>query len=206
MNKINLLEAINLTEDRFIEETIDIDTPQKLKKVIAGEKNRYFKKSFIVCAACFCIVIVGAIALNLPQLSPGNTQIENPIIEVNSSEEMERHLGYEVPVIEDKAVNTYTVIDDGQNAKHGRIVYSDNTEFDMEEGQTDVSGIYGGEKEKTENICGTDVDINRYEDIVYGVWSDETYSYAYSAPEDYDSLEEDIKTIINKTKQGADNQ
>ena len=119
---------------------------------------------------------------------------------------MERHLGYEVPVIEDKAVNTYTVIDDGQNAKHGRIVYSDNTEFDMEEGQTDVSGIYGGEKEKTENICGTDVDINRYEDIVYGVWSDETYSYAYSAPEDYDSLEEDIKTIINKTKQGADNQ
>lgn len=206
MNKINLLEAINLTEDRFIEETIDIDTPQKLKKVIAGEKNRYLKKSLIVCAACFCIVVAGAIVMNFPQLRPENPQTGNPVTEVNSSEEMEKYLGYKVPVIEDKDVSSYTVIDDGQNAKHGRIVYSDDTEFDMEEGQTDVSGIYGGRTEKTENICGTDVDINRYEDTVYGVWSDETYSYAYSAPEDYESLEEDIETIINKTKQGADNQ
>lgn len=205
MNKINLLEALNLIDDRLIEEAIDIDTPQKLRMVIAGEKTGRLKKAFLACAACLCLVVIGAIAFNSPQEQIPDTQAGNPVVEVASSAEMEESLGYDVPVIEEKDVDSYIVIDDGHNPKHGRIVYSDDTEFDMEEGQTDPSGISGGSKEKTEIICETAVDIYSYEDIAYGTWSDDTFSYAYSAPESYEDLEKDIETIIENTKQGADN-
>lgn len=204
MNRINLLEALNLIDDRLIEEAIDIDTPQKLRRVIAGEKTRKLKKTFLACAACLCLVVIGAIAFNSPQEQITDTQVGNPVVEVTSSAEMEESLGYDVPVIEEKEVASYIVIDDGENPKHGRIVYSDDTEFDMEEGQTDASGISGGTKEKTETICETAVDIYSYEDIAYGTWSDESCSYAYSAPESYEDLEKDIETIIENTKQGAE--
>ncbi len=206
MNRINLLEALNLIDDRLIEEAIDIDTPQKLRMVIAGEKTRKLKKAFLACAACLCLALIGTITFNyFPQEQTPDTQAGNPVVEVASSAEMEESLGYDVPVIEEKNVDSYIVIDDGQNPKHGRIVYSDDTEFDMEEGQTDPSGISGGSKEKTEIICETAVDIYSYEDTAYGTWSDDTFSYAYSAPESYENLEKDIETIIENTKQGADN-
>ena len=130
--------------------------------------------------------------------SDATTEIPNPLEEVASADEMEKLLGYEIPVTRDKKADTYIVIKTGDIAQHGRIIYSDGTEFDIEKGEADVSGIYGGSLEKTVKINGTEIKIYTFENIRYGIWSDGVYSYSYSVQHGSDDLEKGIQELIEK--------
>ena len=130
--------------------------------------------------------------------SDEKTEIANPLREVASAEEMNTLLGYKVPVIEGKQIETYIVIEADGAARHGRIIYSDGAEFDIEKGDADVSGIYGGSLEKTVKINGTEVKIYTFENIRYGIWSDGVYSYSYSVQQGSGDLEKGIQELIEK--------
>ena len=122
-------------------------------------------------------------------------EIANPLTEVKSSAVMAKYLGYEVPVIDDKEVDKYIVIGKNNYAEHARIIYKDGSEFNMEQGDLDVSGIYGGKIIKKESISGINITINSYENITYATWKYNDYSYSY-AMKDVD--ENIINLEINK--------
>ena len=132
--------------------------------------------------------------------SEQNTEIANPLVDVNSVAEMESLLGYDIPVISDKTIDTCTVIEADGIPQHGRIIYSDGSEFDIAKGKADVSGIYGGTLEKTVKINGTEVAIYSFENIRYGIWSDNDYSYSYSEKQGSGDIEAAIGRIIENTK------
>ena len=111
---------------------------------------------------------------------------------------MHDYLGYKVPLIEDKEVSKYIVIGKGKHAIHGRIIYKDKSEFDIEQGELDVSGIYGSKLLKEESISGIPIKIYIYEDTIYGIWTYEDYSYSYSMlGSDPDNLNIEINKIIS---------
>ncbi|MBR3325618.1 MAG: hypothetical protein IKG14_06235 [Clostridia bacterium] len=103
------------------------------------------------------------------------TQLANPLTQVNSETEMEKTLGYDVPVL-NKEVNSYTLIAN----YHARIVYKDTTQFEMEKGDNDVSGIYGGKLQNEETIKNVKIKFYTYEDINYANWTKDGFSYSYS--------------------------
>ena len=140
--------------------------------------NRLFKWTSI-CLGCLCLVLILLFIIN--NRSKKLIQIVNPLTEVKSLEEMKKYLGYDVPTIKDKKITSYIVIGEGKYATHARIVYEDESSFEMEKGTNkDVSGIYGGKLNKKETINNYKVSIYTMEDIIYATWSDPNYSYSYS--------------------------
>lgn len=138
--------------------------------------NKLFKWTSI-CLGCLCLVLLFIINNRSKKL----IQIVNPLTEVKSLEEMKKYLGYDVPTIKDKKITSYIVIGEGKYATHARIVYEDESSFEMEKGTNkDVSGIYGGKLNKKETINNYKVSIYTMEDIIYATWSDSNYSYSYS--------------------------
>lgn len=107
-------------------------------------------------------------------------QMANPLTEVKNTAEMKDYLGYDIPIMTDKEVSKYIVVGDGKYANHGRIIYNDESQFDIEKGDSDVSGIYGGVKKREESISGTKIVIYSYEDTIYAIWNYNNYSYSYS--------------------------
>lgn len=107
-------------------------------------------------------------------------QMANPLTEVKNTAEIKDYLGYDIPLMTDKEVSKYIVVGDGKYANHGRIIYSDESQFDIEKGDSDVSGIHGGVKQREESISGTKITIYSYEDIIYAIWKYNNYSYSYS--------------------------
>ena len=124
------------------------------------------------------------------------TKTPNPINTINTKEELEEKLGYTVPVL-DKEVKEYIVIDN----IHGRIIYKDKSQFEIEESNEDVSGIYGGELLEQVSINNINVNINSYEDIRYAIWDKGKYSYSYSInSKNVDKLKKEVKLIIELIK------
>lgn len=123
---------------------------------------------------------------NLPtKPQPELVQVANPLMEVNSVDEMEKYLDFKVPAL-DKEVEAYIVIVDENNyPKTARIEYKDGSTFNMEYGSNDVSGIFGGTLEKTEEINKTDVKFYTYTDdssneVEYAIWEKDGFSYSLS--------------------------
>ena len=108
---------------------------------------------------------------------------------------MQKYLGFEVPIIVDKEVEKYVVIGKDKRATHARVIYKDKSEFNMEKGDSDVSGIYGGTKIKDESIGGVKVIINKYEDTIYALWIYDGFSFSYSK---VNSNENELNIDINK--------
>ena len=77
-------------------------------------------------------------------------------------------------------------------------ISEDKSEFDIEQGELDVSGIYGSKLLKEESISGIPIKIYIYEDTIYGIWTYEDYSYSYSMlGSDPDNLNIEINKIIS---------
>jgi hypothetical protein len=110
---------------------------------------------------------------------------------------MSKYLGYNVPIIKNKEVSSYIVIGEDKYAEHARIIYKDNSQFEMEKGTNkDVSGIYGGKLKQKETINNYEVSMYTMEDILYATWSDSNYSYSYSIGSgNIEELINDIKLI-----------
>ena len=160
------------------------------------EKIRLFGW-IIIFVACVGILFGGIrFIMTKDQHKEELMELPNPLTEVKSVNEMKQYLGYDVPVILDKAVDKYIVI--GTNyANHGRVVYKDKSQFDMEQGNDDPSGIYGGKKIKEESISGVKVELYTYGDTMYAIWKYNDYSYSYSMDNtDENTLNLEINKIM----------
>lgn len=156
----------------------------------------------LVFLICIGVMFFGMIYVNIKDdHGAKKLKIANPLTEVSNVSEMQKYLGFKVPIIADKEVNRYIVIGKNKYANHARIIYKDNSEFDMEKGDSDVSGIYGGELVKKESIGGVSVTIYKYEDTIYALWKDNEFSYSYAMfNQDENALNEDINKLMKVIK------
>ena len=155
--------------------------------------NTKTKSCITVIAAClFLIVILGGCSkTEVPD--PGFAQVVNPLVTVDSVEEMEKHLGYAVPVLE-KEVGTYIVLVIDGIADSGRIRYAGGSDFNIKKGNGDISGIYGGVAEGEKTISGVVVSFFCYEDIHYAIWEKDGFAFSLTGAT---ALEEDVAALIN---------
>ena len=121
-------------------------------------------------------------------------QMVNPLVTVNSVQEMEQMLGYTVPVLE-KDVESYIVLVIEGTAESGRIRYADGTDFNIKRGSGDISGIYGGTQESETNIEGVSVSLWVYEDLHYALWEAEGFTHSLAGTE---ITEADLAALIGK--------
>lgn len=188
----NLLHALGYIDDKYL---IEEYNPNE-NKIYHQEKNNVIKGNFkrkevitmdrrIIGIVAIAIIAVVAIALgtfnktnNSGSVTSELLQIPNPLTEVSSVEEMKKYLGFDVPVL-DKEVQNYIVIGEDKYATHARIIYKDETSFEMEKGDSDVSGIYGGTLEKEEKINNITVTFYNYENMNYANWTNNGFSYSY---------------------------
>lgn len=159
-----------------------------------GKKNVWLKWG--AAAACLCLVIGGGLMLNRSNNNsnvphPEQLQVVNPLIKVDSPEEMEKYLDFSVPVLE-KEVDTYLVIVLDGYPQCARILYADGSVFSMKYGTGDISGIYGGTLKREEKINGANVSFLSYSDTNYAIWEKGGFTFSLS---DSDNLESDVKAL-----------
>ena len=123
--------------------------------------------------------------------NPEFVQVVNPLVEVNSLEEMEDYLDFTVPVLEKEVENYIVLVIDGYPVQ-ARIKYLDGTSFDMKFGSGDVSGIYGGSLVKEETVNGVKVSFMNYEDINYALWEKDGFTFSLAGGD----LTSDLKMLI----------
>lgn len=159
-----------------------------------------------VAAACLCaaILLVGCGEQQNEAPDSGFVQMVNPLVTVNSAQEMEKYLGYPVPVLE-KDVDAYIVLVIDGIAESGRIHYADGSVFNIKRGTGDISGIYGGILEENK-IIGSDVQNGNiiggtlvsffvYEDTRYAIWETDGLSFSLTGNA---ALEDDIAALLAK--------
>ena len=108
---------------------------------------------------------------------------------------MNQYLGFTIPVM-NKKVEKYIVIGEGKYATHARIIYQDQTEFDMEKGESDVSGIYGGEKLDEKEINKIKIIFYKKDETRYVTYSTDMYSYSYSKEKE-DITDKEIEELLD---------
>ncbi len=148
---------------------------------------------FIICVGILFRGIV--FIMNKDQHKETLMELPNPITEVKSAAEMRQYLGYDVPIILDKDVSKYIVIGKDKLANHGRVIYTDKSQFDIEKNSEDPSGIYGGVLKDKESIGGVNVTIYTYEDTIYAIWTYNDFAYSYSM---LNTDENNLNLEINK--------
>lgn len=189
MRKEELCEAIGDINEIYIRDAYG-STPAAAKIV---------RMNIGALAACLCIMLIGGILFtqNNSVPNPDMLQVPNPIVSVKDKEEMEEYLDFDVPVL-DKEVINYSVLVIGGYPSMGQVDYDDGSEFRMEYGSGDISGIYGGTLEETNVIDGVDVEYYRYADTAYAIWEQDGFTFSYSYTDE--SCAGDVETIIGQFK------
>ena len=143
------------------------------------------KRLIIIIVFCVCMMFA-AIAMFIgggkqqdSTKKAKRLEIPNPLTEVKSLSEMNKYLGYTIPVM-NKKVEKYIVIGEGKYATHARIIYEDQSEFDMEKGSDDVSGIYGASIIEEKEIKKIKVTFHKKDETRYITYTTDMYSYSYS--------------------------
>ncbi|MBQ8132022.1 MAG: hypothetical protein IJ193_05995 [Bacilli bacterium] len=154
----------------------------------------------VIIIGCICM-LVAAIAMFIGgnkqsnnTKKPTRLEIPNPLTEVKTVSEMNQYLGFTIPVM-DKKVEKYIVIGEGKYATHARIIYEDQSEFDMEKGSNDVSGIYGGDKIEEKVYNNITVTFYKKDKTNYITYQTKEYSYSYSK-EDKEMEEEEVLQLM----------
>lgn len=211
MKKYNLLDELNNIEDKTIEKIINIDSKEKLEieKRKYKEENKMKKFNFVpICATAVCAVALCAVIVTNQTKTNKNiemserVQIASPIIEVDTREEMKKYLGFDVPNVELKNIDKYIVVGYDGYADLARVLFEDETEFRMSrKGDFEnISGIFGGKIDRTENIDGVNVEIYIYNDLQYALWEVGEYEYCYTTSVDDANLIDFVTDVINISK------
>lgn len=179
------------------------DAMSELDSKYVEETLRYKKKAkrpgwikWGAAAACLCAAIAGGVILTpksgdaVP--SPSLVQVANPIITVGSAAEMEEYLDFPVPVL-DKEVASYSVFVSDGYPTMGQVDYADGSQFRIQYGSGDISGIYGGTLTGTANIDGAEVQYYDYNGTAYAIWEQDGFSFSYVYS---DNGAADVETII----------
>lgn len=192
MKKINLNEAIGKLDDKMIEMAIETDNVEKLKELKQIEKQKVKEKKinyFVFWTSSFAVVILGIFIIN--SMNYNNVvQIPNPIVSIDSLNELSNYLGLSTENFdfkEIKKINKY------QNEIFGEIIYKDDSTLRISKGKSDNSGIYGSSLVEEIIINNVEVQIYSLEKIEYATWQKGGYSYSYRKSND-----ENIKDIIKK--------
>lgn len=204
MKKYKLIDELKFIKDETIEKILSIKTKEDLRSEKMKEKNSKKISGVIwisALATCLCLVLIVVFTNNLSNKN-NREQISNPLTEVNSVDEMKKYLGFDVPTITNKKVKLYIVIgdDDSNYAYHGRIIYEDESELEIEKGNKDVSGIYGADKENEQLIYNVNVTILTTNETRYAIWTNNGYSYSYSSNIDDSNFINDLTSIISIIK------
>ena len=155
------------------------------------------KKAFkiLTIAACACMLAGCGSVENQGETKapkPELVKVVNPLMTVSSVEEMEKYLDFSVPVLEKEAESYIVLVIDGY-PQNGRIRYADGNTFNMKYGSGDVSGIYGGTLEKTEELDGVTVSYYTYDTTRYALWEQDGFTYSLTGGE---NLEEEVKSLL----------
>jgi hypothetical protein len=111
------------------------------------------------------------------------TSAANPMVEYSSMAEMNKELGYTIPVpaslAKKKTTAMYLISD-----KTAQINYADGSVYRVEKGKGDISGDYTKYSYDTHWIDGTLKIHGRGEKDAFKTitWEDKTYTYAYMTP------------------------
>ncbi len=213
MKRDEFIDAMSGIDDRLLDEALELDSADKLKKAENEERARRFShisKRLSMLAACICLVAVGIFAGGHIAPSEGSATTEPtdivlipaPILYCDSYDEMEKALGYSVPKPESKRADSYIVVMSGDKPESGRIIYTDDSELKIAECTADVSGIFGGRLMGTQKYAGVTVYYYSFDTVRYAIWSDGGFSYSFSA--DGDDAEKNVcdtaKEIIDLLK------
>ena len=192
MKKINLNEAIGKLDDKMIEMAIETDNVEKLKELKQIEKQKVKEKIinyFVFWTSSFAVVILGIFIIN--SMNYNNVvQIPNPIVSIDSLNELSNYLGLSTEKFDFKEIKN---INKYQNEIFGEIIYKDDSTLRISKGKSDNSGIYGSALVEETVINNVEVQIYSLEKIEYATWQKDGYSYSYRKSND-----ENIKDIIKK--------
>ncbi len=192
MKKINLNEAIGKLDDKMIEMAIETDNVEKLKELKQIEKQKVKEKIinyFVFWTSSFAVVILGIFIIN--SMNYNNVvQIPNPIVSIDSLNELSNYLGLSTEKFDFKEIKN---INKYQNEIFGEIIYKDDSTLRISKGKSDNSGIYGSSLVGKTIINNVEVQIYSLEKIEYAIWQKDGYSYSYRKSND-----ENIKDIIKK--------
>ena len=146
----------------------------------------------VMTMLCMVLLVSGCQNEKSENAANGFVQMGNPLVTVDSAQEMEERLGYPVPVLE-KEVEAYIVLAIDGVADSGRIRYADGSSFVIKRGSGDVSGIYGGVAEREEVIDGISVSFLVMEDIHYAIWEKDGFAYSLTGGE---TLRDEVALLI----------
>lgn len=196
--------AMGSISDELLEEALAADSAEKLARVRRAEgakRRRLTIRCLSALAACVCLCFcAAAVYRNIASRADGRLEIASPVTEVESAEEMVKYLGFDIPVLADKSVDSYMVYSDGKYAYRGEISYSDGSSFCAEKGSGDISGIYGGTLQGSQTISGINVYFYSMEDTRYAIWSDGGISCCYCASADEANYSNQIAELISAGK------
>ncbi len=153
-------------------------------------------KKTLILILCFCLIasMVGCGRKQSEAPETGFVQMGNPLVTVDSLQEMESKLGYAVPVL-DKEVASYIVLVINGTAESGRIRYADGSDFNIKKGTGDISGIYGGVLDREEALGGVSVSFMVMEDTHYAIWEKDGFTYSLTGDA---VLADAVTTLIGK--------
>ena len=193
MKKEDFYNTLNNIEDKYIQEA-----KTKTAKPIWFK----YRKAICAMAACLCIVFASVFfSFGSSKPHPEMVQIPNPLLEVSSLDEMEQYLDFKVPVL-NKEIASYIVLVEDNYPTMARITYADGSTFNKQYGSGDISGIYGGDYAKTENVKNVEVDFYTYtaEDgtiASYAVWENDGFAYSLANENaTFEQLSADIQTLM----------
>ena len=151
-------------------------------------------------AACLCVAAVsGAVLLRGNEgltPDPAPVEVTNPIITVDTVEEMEEYLDFPVPVLDKETAALSVLVVQGYPVM-GQVEYADGSLYRVQYGSEDVSGIYGGETVETRDVDGVQVECCTFEGSSYAVWTDEGFSFSYTGDVN------EVETLIGLFRQAA---
>lgn len=195
MRKEDFYNTLNHIEDQYI-----LEAKKETAKMIP-KKNL---KAICAMAACVCMICASVFMFSnfgSSRPHPDMVQIPNPLLEVQSLDEMEQYLDFEVPTL-NKDVESYVVLVMDHYPTMARITYSDGSIFNKQYGSGDISGIYGGVFAKTEQVNHVEVNFYTYTDedgtvTSYAIWENDGFSYSLASKNTtFEQLSTDIQALI----------
>lgn len=190
-------DAVCKIGDSFIQSAIETDTAEKLHEAIRQEQHRKRMKlirNISSVAACLCLCMcVGFLLFGQNAGHDQLAQVDSPVTEVSSINEMQKYLGFTVPSIQSKTASGYILYAFDNYAQEGEIKYTDGSGFKISRGSGDISGVYGATLIGSANYDSVTVYCYSFMDLRYAVWSCKGYACCYYAADG----ESDYSTIIS---------
>lgn len=149
-------------------------------------------RNFLIVLALLCLLLAGCGGEKQSVPVPEKVQAVNPMMQVESLAQMEEYLDFSVPVLDKEVAKLIVLVIDGY-PQMGRVCYADGGEFRIRYDSGDISGIYGGTEEKTEEIQGVTVTFLVYDQIRYAIWEKDGFACCLMGGE---SLETEVGALI----------